>query len=911
MKLRYFFSGVVSLALLASSLALPARAAGGAIDLVDGGGTLTGSTISGFDENATLRLAVMTESGSLTWNDEGNSGVSIVSNGSQQRAAIWLEGTQAQLNAAFAEISHAKPCAGNYKVYAQVSTDQSVKNPQNGHVYRRSASSQPYAAAVATATSTPLVQGGTNTFGYIATLTSAFEMSLVANLLTGDDWLGATDVAVEGDWTWDGGPEAGTVFYRGRGDLDGAAVNNAYHNWAGNEPNDYGDGEDFAQLYSDGKWNDIGDGEHTYTIEFGGMPGDNLAQSTIVSDSFDVSIDGLFSGQGTSASPFIVDSVEKLAGVTECRASNFYFKQTVDLSLPTTWDGSKYFSGQYDGNGNTISYQPGLVVSQANFGVWGNSSNESSVSNLTVTGDIVANGYNNVGLLFGNGQAKLSDITASGSISTSDYAYGLGGVAGEYGGKLIGVNSTVNIFSTSDGDAIGGVVGYYWGSMTNASWDGTINVSGTGESYGIGGLVGEASCGFISSSKAEGTITVSNSGFSLGGLVGNICGDVRFSKANVTVVASQGVRVGGVAGRIEGSMYKSAAYGDVSGSDYVGGLAGYAVWNTFEDVYARGDVVSASMGGSLIGYVTNHTISRAYATGTVTAGTSRGLYGGLQGSALNYTHWIPSQSTVTEPNPLENGEVPFTDAELKSLDYYDNEGWSISSSWEDSTVWIICSRVEGGYPVLTALYTEDPCSLPQTLTPTPVITGTGVEGSALTGNPGTWDSGVTLTFAWLRDGIVIANETGSSYVPVAADVAKTITFRVTSTKADYRPVVKTSLGKLVSAKPAVVVVPPKLAGSPEVKLGGFGANAWWIPKGFVSGIKAAVKARSKATTLTCIGIVGTSGNKEWQKKLGLKRAELACAIAKSFNSKLKTTLTWKVAAKNDKIQRGATLRFNR
>ena len=61
-------------------------------------------------------------------------------------------------------------------------------------------------------------------------------------------WLAANDIAVEGNWIWDGDNNGvGQLFYQGRGNAGGGAVGGLYHNWGtfnGNpqEP-DNGDGD--------------------------------------------------------------------------------------------------------------------------------------------------------------------------------------------------------------------------------------------------------------------------------------------------------------------------------------------------------------------------------------------------------------------------------------------------------------------------------------------------------------------------------------------------------------------------------------------------------------------------------------------------------------------------------------------
>lgn len=899
-KLKSLIAVVAALGLIVGGFNVPASATGETVNLVVTNDTLSGSALSGFDANATLRLSLMAGSGTLTWPNNNGSGATLVSNVSSNTQSFWLQGTQAELNAAIAEVTINKPCAGTYEIYAQVSDSGFVKHPVTGHLYKYVNSGRTLDAALADAAATPLVTDGLNTYAYLATVTDSVENQIVN--MFGAGWIGASDRDTEGDWKWLAGPEAGTSFYSGRGDQGGAALSGKFAGWGSGEPNDSGN-EDYAEIYGDGRWNDSQDGERNYVIEWGGMPGDDLSSVSVVSDSVDIVIQGSFSGAGNQTDPYLVSNLTALEAVASCAAENVYFKQTANITLPTSWAGDQNFQGHYDGNGKTIAYSPGTEVSHNTFGVWAYSgSDRSSFSNLTVTGDLVSTSYGNVGLLFGEGDAALTDITVSGSITTSDGRGDTGGVAGSYGGNLTRVTSSVDLFSTADGNSFGGVVGYFWGTMRNVSWNGQISVSGNGETQRVGGLVGETDCADIYDSRTSGTITVTNNSERIGGLAGYFCGQIRDTQADVDIVATTSNHVGGAVGEADGSLYRTAAYGDVSGADRVGGLSGAAWYNEAYDVYARGNVTATGVGGSLVGYLEEFDIYSAYATGAVTAAISRGLYGEYAGGHLERTHWVPSQSTVAEPSPLQQGEVPYTALESKDYNYYANEGWDISTGWDDD-VFTICAGAEDGYPFISTFYTEDPCLDPQSLTPTPTISGTGVEGSALTGTPGTWDAGVALVFAWLADGVVIANETNATYTPVVGDVGKIVTFRVTSTKSGYRTVVKTSLGKTITAIPVVSNL--------EITVGGFAGNSWWVPVGFWKSIKAGVKAHKNATTITCIGIVAAHPSKAWQKKLGLNRAALACATAKFLNPKLKTKLSWKISKASDKVQRGAIIRFNR
>ncbi len=122
--------------------------------------------------------------------------------------------------------------------------------------------------------------------GYLATITSSTENSYLAEKVTADTWIGASDSEIEGIWRWKDGPEAGTQFWQG--DLNagtssttnyGSAINGEYANWWTHEPNNaYGStGEDCAHMYGSnssqpGYWNDYYNNYSVqyYIIEYGG-----------------------------------------------------------------------------------------------------------------------------------------------------------------------------------------------------------------------------------------------------------------------------------------------------------------------------------------------------------------------------------------------------------------------------------------------------------------------------------------------------------------------------------------------------------------------------------------------------------------------------------------------------------------
>lgn len=131
--------------------------------------------------------------------------------------------------------------------------------------------------------------------GYLVTLTSQAEADFSGQQASGFGWIGANDVAVEGEWRWVTGPEAGTQFWSGA--VGGTEV--TYANWNGGEPNNCCGGEDYAHIADAsvirggapvGAWNDLPNGggggayaSQGYVVEYGGMAGDpplNISATT-------------------------------------------------------------------------------------------------------------------------------------------------------------------------------------------------------------------------------------------------------------------------------------------------------------------------------------------------------------------------------------------------------------------------------------------------------------------------------------------------------------------------------------------------------------------------------------------------------------------------------------------------------
>ena len=100
--------------------------------------------------------------------------------------------------------------------------------------------------------------------------------------------------------------------------------------------------------------------------------------------------------------------------------------------------------------------------------------------------------------------------------------------------------------------------------------------------------------------------------------------------------------------------------------------------------------------------------------------------------------------------------------------------------------------------------------------PTPTITGTPRANTSSTGVPGTWDTGTTRTFQWYADGVAIGGATATTYTPTIAQIGQLLTFEVTSTRAGYTTVVKTSPGKAILGLAQTLTPTPLITGTAKV-----------------------------------------------------------------------------------------------
>jgi Ig-like domain CHU_C associated len=182
---------------------------------------------------------------------------------------ISFTGTQANINNVLSSLKvNTGSVPGN--VYIAVTATENPTGffylPSNGHFYRPISTGAFYTNAKAAAASTTFK----GQQGYLVTITNADEDAFIFNNVPQNQiWFALSDVAQEGFWRIDAGPEAGTLIKTSNGQLTGN-IAGQYNNWAGGEPNNSG-GEHYAVTKWNGsQWNDLPNNfTCPYVIEYG------------------------------------------------------------------------------------------------------------------------------------------------------------------------------------------------------------------------------------------------------------------------------------------------------------------------------------------------------------------------------------------------------------------------------------------------------------------------------------------------------------------------------------------------------------------------------------------------------------------------------------------------------------------
>lgn len=207
---------------------------------------------------------------------------------------------------------------------------------------------------------------------------------------------------------------------------------------------------------------------------------------------------------------------------------------------------------------------------------------------------------------------------------------------GAFGGIAISTNNckvTGNSSITGTGDFIGGIVGYtYATSIIDTSIDKSCTIKGNNC---VGGIIG-GYCGNYSTMKSLiSSATVSATGNYIGGIAGFIgapYSDYGFEQHNYYINGELNIIHDGY----ENAYSKCSNYGNVTGKNYVGGIAGKCATNSnIKQLINEGNIKGESYVGGIAGEFYGADLRIAYSIGEISA--SNTAVGGIVG-ILNKTY---------------------------------------------------------------------------------------------------------------------------------------------------------------------------------------------------------------------------------------------------------------------------------
>jgi hypothetical protein len=198
-----------------------------------------------------------------------------------------------------------------------------------------------------------------------------------------------------------------------------------------------------------------------------------------------------------------------------------------------------------------------------------------------------------------------------------------------------------------------------------------------------GGLVGYIESGTVSNCSSSGSVSGSNY---VGGITGQIANGTISCCSSTASVSGSGDNVGGLIGLHASAINNSFARGSVSGSDYVGGFAGYAYGgSSIEDCYSTGSVSGSSSVGGLVGYA---------AEGTEFPFPE-------EGATITASFW----NTETSGQSSSAAGTAKTTALMKTLSTFTDAGWDFEIETTNGTnnYWDMdgSGSENNGYPFLS------------------------------------------------------------------------------------------------------------------------------------------------------------------------------------------------------------------
>ena len=247
---------------------------------------------------------------------------------------------------------------------------------------------------------------------------------------------------------------------------------------------------------------------------------------------------------------------------------------------PIGMDKTKAYTGNFDGNGHTIS---GLYINStaANTGMFGRIGSSAVVKNLTLADSVIRSTKNYTGAITGyiDDAASVTNCHTKNSVQVSAAVY-TGGITG-YQDDTSTLTRCSNAAEVTGANNVGGISGYNWSkssaSLTDSYNRGSVSgsnlVGGICAQIYIGGTVSDVyNLGTVQATGTAGTPTA-------GGITGVFRWGTIKSAYNAGIVKA--TAKGGVAGRLEASSSSRTVQNVFYSNEYeaVGNLNGCTIQN--------------------------------------------------------------------------------------------------------------------------------------------------------------------------------------------------------------------------------------------------------------------------------------------------------------------------------------------
>lgn len=330
----------------------------------------------------------------------------------------------------------------------------------------------------------------------------------------------------------------------------------------------------------------------------------------------------------------MIDSAKLLADITinedvsGSDATSQKYKWT-----PIGMDKTKAYTGNFDGNGHTIS---GLYINStaANTGLFGYVGAAGEIKNVTISDSVITSTQNYTGAVVGDSKGNITNChtTATTRVTGANY---VGGIVGELDSNmsLAQCSNAGEVQGTGTSGYAGGIAGRVQSNASNALTD----------SYNTGRITGVANVGGIAGCLYNG-------------------GGIQNVYNTGSVSASKGV-AGGITGAFRSGAIKAAYNAGIVKATAKGGVAGRLDWNngakTVQNVFYSNEYEAV---GNLNGCTIQNGTATAKTSDELKALTSEDLGDGFAAD----TNGINSGYPVLA---WQNGTVKSDDPEK------DDNGW--------------------------------------------------------------------------------------------------------------------------------------------------------------------------------------------------------------------------------------------